>query len=100
MSRREKRPPTARARWGWAAFLLLLISSLLFAGCTGTTPTPGQQFSPLATEGPGDSNLSVLPTATAQPSTEYLPSPKAGMSPLQLQVLHTNDNWGETEPCG
>lgn len=20
--------------------------------------------------------------------------------PLELVVLHTNDNWGETEPCG
>ena len=22
------------------------------------------------------------------------------LAPLDLVVLHTNDNWGETEPCG
>ena len=21
-------------------------------------------------------------------------------APMELVVLHTNDNWGETEPCG
>ena len=36
------------------------------------------------------------PAATATPTTTPAPAP----SPMQLVVLHTNDNWGETEPCG
>ena len=27
-------------------------------------------------------------------------TPKDRREPMQLVVLHTNDNWGETEPCG
>jgi hypothetical protein len=24
----------------------------------------------------------------------------SSLEPIELVVLHTNDNWGETEPCG
>lgn len=34
------------------------------------------------------------PTNTALPSTVATPAAN------QLTILHTNDNWGETEPCG
>jgi hypothetical protein len=47
----------------------------------GTAALDGLQTSPLAAA-----------TATAVPA--------AGKAPLALVVLHTNDNWGETEPCG
>jgi hypothetical protein len=40
--------------------------------------------------------------ATSAPTV--LPSPTAGAlptaSPAAWIILHTNDNWGETEPCG
>jgi 2',3'-cyclic-nucleotide 2'-phosphodiesterase (5'-nucleotidase family) len=34
------------------------------------------------------------PTATSKPTSTPTPQP------LSLTVLHTNDVWGETEPCG
>jgi PBP1b-binding outer membrane lipoprotein LpoB len=26
--------------------------------------------------------------------------PGAAREPIELVILHTNDNWGESEPCG
>lgn len=40
----------------------------------------------------------VLPAAPATTRPAARPVPVAG-SPRVL-ILHTNDNWGETEPCG
>lgn len=37
-----------------------------------------------------DSQTVLLP----EPAVESTPEP------IDLVVLHTNDNWGETEPCG
>jgi len=98
----------AARKWRRTTIVMLLIGGLLLAACGGETPQPearptaeaqptagpGLQTSPLTTPG-GDAGLSVLPTPTAQqpPST-------AGRSTLELVLLHTNDNWGETEPCG
>ena len=105
---------------GSKKFLLchLLVLGLLLAGCGPATTEPsGQtpagsdaQLSPLA-------HVSVLPTPT--PVSSGAPSPllptdtpaptAAAGSPApapaqtstdQLVILHTNDNWGETEPCG
>jgi hypothetical protein len=86
---------------------MLLIGGLLLAACGGETPQPearptaeaqptagpGLQTSPLTTPGE-DVGLSVLPTPTATPSST------AGRSAIEVVLLHTNDNWGETEPCG
>lgn len=47
-----------------------------------------------------DKPRSPLPTASAEATTAILPSPSPTRAPVQLVVLHTNDNWGETEPCG
>jgi hypothetical protein len=56
---------------------------------------------------------SVLPSPTAAPSprpTVAAPRPAPTIKPtsvptdgapgVPLLILHTNDNWGETEPCG
>lgn len=99
MSRRVDRSETALGLRAWAMFLLLLILSLLLAGCAETTSDAGQQLSPLAT-GLADGNSPALPTATPPPSVGASPLLTAGQSSSQLLVLHTNDNWGETEPCG
>jgi outer membrane biosynthesis protein TonB len=56
------------------------------------TPEPTDQVSPLPTPALGGTGPSPLPTPT--------PQSDASPSPIQLVVLHTNDNWGETEPCG
>jgi len=47
-------------------------------------PTPEPAADPAGEE------LSISPLATATAAPEGLP----------LVVLHSNDNWGETEPCG
>lgn len=89
--------------------LSLLVFSLLLVGCGTATPEPrGQapaasdaQVSPLV-------HVSVLPTPTAAPvhtpaalsAPADTPAPMPAQRASQLVVLHTNDNWGETEPCG
>jgi hypothetical protein len=88
---------------------ILLVFALLLAGCTVSTPQPELQRSPLATPR-GSTGLSVLPTATmaheASPTpppvspSPLVPTAFATTLPSRLVVLHTNDNWGETEPCG
>lgn len=60
------------------------------------TPQPAEQamLSPLAPV--------TLPPPTRVPTLTPLPTatPRPTPRPGQLVVLHTNDNWGETEPCG
>ena len=55
--------------------------------------SPLVQQSPLAT---------ALPESLPPPTTEILPTEASpqGQAALPLVILHTNDNWGETEPCG
>lgn len=72
----------------------ILLFALLIAACSATTPV-GSSVSPLAT-----GSASPLPTASAVPTETVIPSPTPTREPVQLVVLHTNDNWGETEPCG
>ncbi len=115
---RKHRSGFVRAGPYWA-ILLLLMPSLLLTSCGADTPEQGPQLSPLATEQQGG-GPSVLRTATLRTPTEAPASPTAalltatempalptatpvpptGTLPVQLLLLHTNDNWGETEPCG
>lgn len=55
----------------------VLLAVLLLTACTGAST----EVSPLPTASPG-------------------PAQDAAGEPIELTVLHTNDNWGETEPCG
>ena len=71
--------------------LCLLVASLVVASCGSGTPLSELQVSPLSQSSP-------LPTTTASPTDT--PTPVPTPEPRQLVVLHTNDNWGETEPCG
>jgi hypothetical protein len=60
--------------------ILFVLLFGLFLGCWGPlVPVDGPQTSPLV-------EASLAPRATPMP--------------IRLVVLHTNDNWGETEPCG
>lgn len=75
------------ARSALSLAVLLVVGSLL-VGCGATTPDDGIE----ATSSAFDSPLTQAPTTT--------PVPTATPTPLRFVVLHTNDNWGETEPCG
>lgn len=48
----------------------------------------------------GSASISPLATVVQQPSTATSPTWTPMPGPVALVVLHTNDNWGETEPCG
>jgi ABC-type glycerol-3-phosphate transport system substrate-binding protein len=57
-----------------AALLVLLV---LVSGC-----------------GQSSSNLDLPSGSGLEPAS----APNRG--PMELTILHTNDNWGETDPCG
>lgn len=69
-----------------ALFLLLLFP--LVVSCGTAIPDPGADVV----------GASPLATATSVPTS--IPTPVPTRAPSQLVILHTNDNWGETEPCG
>lgn len=75
------------------------LPSTAVSSATTAMPTAAPTFvelpvSPLPTPGsaadPAGEELSISPLATATAAPEGLP----------VVVLHSNDNWGETEPCG
>ena len=77
--------------------MALLAFTLTLANCaTAPAPTALVEVGATPEEAPSEEALSatapVVPTDT--------PEPTATPAPLQLVILHTNDNWGETEPCG
>ena len=57
--------------------LAVLLAALLLSACGGVAPG-------------GD-----LVSVSSAEST-----PNDSRESMQLVILHTNDNWGETEPCG
>jgi hypothetical protein len=63
---------------GWALF-----------GCSGalsaTTPMP---------------TSTPTQTPTPIPTPTFTPTPTPTPRPIELTVLHTNDTWGYSEPCG
>lgn len=78
----------------------MLLGLVLVVGCgAGALPaddgkTPEHSVSPL----PAVSQVSPLSLETESLARSPMPTPTP--ESLQLVVLHTNDNWGETEPCG
>jgi predicted small lipoprotein YifL len=119
--------PSGGACFRWPTIIVLLVLSLVIAGCGTATPEPTppamvpSQVSPLPASGvqptpsaEAPSQVSPLPTPAVQPTPSAeapsqvspLPTPTSelapalGTAPFQLVLLHTNDNWGETEPCG
>jgi hypothetical protein len=85
-----------------AVFLLLL--SLAVADCGAATATDDWQRSPLGQASlPAVATDGVALSATAMPTKVMptaTPTTRPTPEPIRLVVLHTNDNWGETEPCG
>jgi 2',3'-cyclic-nucleotide 2'-phosphodiesterase (5'-nucleotidase family) len=89
----------ASSRLGLGMVAVLMFLSLV-AGCGGATPEADSQLSPVA-----DAQTSPLvPTRALAPTVMLSPTPvptaTPPAAPVQLTILHTNDNWGETEPCG
>ncbi len=96
-----------RAEMGASSCLGLRIVALLIllnlvAGCGGATPEADSQVSPLASTRTlaRTATLSPLPAPTATLPPTLAPTATLPPAPVQLTILHTNDNWGETEPCG
>jgi hypothetical protein len=75
-------------------YLVLLEAVSLFVVACGTvTPEPDVQASPLSTS-------TLMPMNSPGPTPSLTTTPTVEPTLMQLLVLHTNDNWGETEPCG
>lgn len=82
-----------------------LLALLVLAGCgpMPSRPLPLATVSPRSTDAStADIATSPLPTSEPAAGLSISPLPTAGAERelLQLVVLHSNDNWGETEPCG
>ena len=82
----------------WRVFLVLLLVALV-SGCGTPAPEASPQVTSLVMDSPLSTPTSA-PTATSVPTATPTTTPAPAPSPMQLVVLHTNDNWGETEPCG
>lgn len=67
--------------------LWLVLLALLLAGCSTSDLSS-----------PVEDTLAVSRVEVGSLYSSPLPAPTA--RPMGLVVLHTNDNWGETEPCG
>jgi len=63
----------------------LMLIGLALVGCSGVTSTP---------------TPSPTSTPTKAPTPVPRPSPIPTPQPIELTVLHTNDTWGYSEPCG
>jgi hypothetical protein len=98
---------TTDPRTSW--LLCLFALSLLLASCGSPAPesapqtkVPESELQSGASE--PDALISPLtqhsPLPTPAPLPTAAPKPEAARDSLELVVLHTNDNWGETEPCG
>jgi hypothetical protein len=80
---------------------------LVLVACGAGIPEVDVQVSPLAFDSPVSPDP---PTAAAEPTLAPMSTPAPTVTPasaltpapaqIELVVLHTNDNWGETEPCG
>ncbi len=69
------------------------------------TPTANTQLPDGAQSAAKPAAAAVLPTARAtavplKPTATPRPSATVAAGSDLLTILHTNDNWGETEPCG
>jgi len=76
----------------------LIALGLLLAGCGYFQQGTPTAIPPGATPPGGASTLQATVAPSEPPSPTATAAPTAG--PATLVILHTNDNWGETEPCG
>jgi 2',3'-cyclic-nucleotide 2'-phosphodiesterase (5'-nucleotidase family) len=76
-----------RKRKGLFLIGFFILAGLALFGCNGivstSTPTP-----------------TFTPTKPPTPVPTSFPTPTPTPQPIGLTVLHTNDTWGYSEPCG
>jgi len=106
-ARRQKKPglrPTVRAllALGIVFGALGAVAGGLWAMAPRATPPVVAQSTPAPV---ATSTTRPTSTATAVPSPTPLPqtptpTPTSPAQPFTLTLLHTNDTWGYTEPCG
>lgn len=72
--------------------IVWLSAGILLAGCGTNGPSTGS----LSTAKPSPTPVVPSPVPTSTPAATEPPAPAA----IELTILHTNDNWGATEPCG
>jgi hypothetical protein len=87
----------------------VLVVGLMVAGCGAVPPEATVQTSPLVDvpspqaevpASPGATPLPVPAATTVAPTEHAVATATLLAGATQLVILHTNDNWGETEPCG
>ena len=86
---------------GRFGILLLLMLSLGLVSCRALVHEPSIEASgfrqPVALP---TVTLTTQPTDTSKAGSSVAHAALATPLPAGLLILHTNDNWGETEPCG
>jgi len=118
MSRHPDRRGKRERRAPWVPVLLIVIGlgygigGLWFLGCAGRrpavaaatqTPEPQPTATPIVL--PPTPTPSAPPTAKVVPTSTPTPtaSPTAAALPValtQITIIHSNDTWGYTLPCG
>jgi hypothetical protein len=71
------------------------LMGLALFGCSGIMSTPTPTPTPTPTSTP-TKTPTPIPTPTYTPTPTPTPTPR----PIELTVLHTNDTWGYSGPCG
>lgn len=80
------------ARCASKSWVLWLTVGVFLAACSSTYQPTGV----LSTPAPSQTPAIPTRTPTSVPTATQTPAP----FPVELVILHTNDNWGATEPCG
>ncbi|MFN2292398.1 MAG: hypothetical protein ACK2UC_14495 [Anaerolineae bacterium] len=78
---------------------LLAVVGLLLASCGGTLPATNPEDT-LPVSEPAVQSPILSPLSPLSPLTAPTAAPAEVPPSMELVVLHTNDNWGATEPCG
>lgn len=100
MTTHREHPLTSWAHAVRIASLLLRFSllAMMLAACSGVDAPS------LTTHNPGSTPSAMAMPTSATPAPESTPSPKPTTPPYQggttVVILHTNDVFGQMDPCG
>ena len=103
---KPRKQPNTAARALTALGIVAAVFLLVVGGLWAMSPKPTPTAQATATQ---TATATKQPTATATPTAVATPSPSPVPptatpvpqgSPFTLTLLHTNDTWGYTRPCG